>query len=96
MFGTITTTGYGDFIPSSIAGQLVAVTAMITGIMMLALPITVIGSNFTNEYDKDEKHKTQFKKELSRRKSVSIDGLTRRKSVSLDGRPKKPAGYFAD
>lgn len=94
MFGTITTTGYGDFVPSSTAGQLIAVTAMITGIMMLALPITVIGSNFTNEYDKDEKHKTQFKKELSRRKSVSID--ERRKSVSLDGRPKKPAGYFAD
>ena len=65
---TTTTTGYGDFFPTTVMGKTVGVCAMITGILMLALPITVIGANFAHEYEKDRKLKEQFRQEMVLRK----------------------------
>eukprot|EP00605_Chrysophyceae_sp_TOSAG23-4_P000825 GSChrysophyteH1.ASY1.ANO1.915.1 assembled CDS len=41
-----TTTGYGDMVPYSFAGKLVAILCAYYGFLLLALPITVIGNNF--------------------------------------------------
>ncbi len=43
---TMTTVGYGDCYPSTVGGKLITVIAMIGGVLILALPITVVGSNF--------------------------------------------------
>jgi len=51
---TMTTVGYGDYYPITPLGRLVAVFASFTGIIIVALPITVIGSNFEKQFDKQD------------------------------------------
>jgi len=47
---TMTTVGYGDVVPTQASGQFLGGLVMIFGIIVIALPITVIGSNFANIY----------------------------------------------
>ncbi len=49
---TMTTVGYGDITPLTPLGRLVAVVTMFSGIIIVALPITVIGSNFEKQFEK--------------------------------------------
>lgn len=47
---TMTTVGYGDVVPTQAFGQFIGGVVMIFGIVVIALPITVIGSNFATIY----------------------------------------------
>jgi len=47
---TMTTVGYGDTIPVTNLGRFVGGLAMLGGIIMLALPTTVFGAQFAEEY----------------------------------------------
>jgi hypothetical protein len=49
---TMTTVGYGDVVPTQPLGKILAAIVMIFGIVVIALPITVIGSNFSSIYAK--------------------------------------------
>ena len=49
---TSTTVGYGEMHPTSPMGRFVSVVLMYVGILVLALPISVIGAAFTKEYEK--------------------------------------------
>jgi len=48
---TMTTVGYGDSIPITVPGRWSGAVAMLGGIIMLALPTTVFGSQFAEEYN---------------------------------------------
>jgi hypothetical protein len=75
---TVTTVGYGDFYPTSTPGRIVGVLLFYFGVVMLALPITILGNNFVIEYGKWEKrheeekatHKTEAKVKLLSAKAV--------------------------
>jgi len=47
---SIMTVGYGDMTPVTWEGQIVAALAMVTSIVILALPISVIGANFSRAW----------------------------------------------
>lgn len=47
---TITTVGYGDIVPQTAPGQMLAALAMICGYAVIAVPTGIIGAELMNEY----------------------------------------------
>jgi len=47
---TLMTVGYGDSYPVTIEGKIVASVTMIASVLIMALPISVIGANFTQRW----------------------------------------------
>lgn len=46
MIVTLMTVGYGDMVPTTVTGRLIAVVSMILSMLVLALPMSVVGTNF--------------------------------------------------
>lgn len=47
---TMTTVGYGDIVPKSGYGKIIGAMCACSGVLIVALPVSVIGSNFTLYY----------------------------------------------
>lgn len=48
---TMTTVGYGDTYPIETMGKVVATITMLSGVLVLALPLSIIGTNFSVVYE---------------------------------------------
>merc|ERR1711934_1274424 len=59
---TVMTVGYGDLYPITVPGKLVAAGAMVCAIVIMALPISVVGSNFSRAWS-EAKAKEDMKNE---------------------------------
>ncbi|KAM3724271.1 putative voltage-gated potassium channel [Dirofilaria immitis] len=62
---TMTTVGYGDYYPETLFGKLIASCASISGVLVLAFPITMIVENFSRNY---EGERNDFKRVQHRRR----------------------------
>lgn len=51
---TVMMVGYGDMYPVTVAGKLCASVCIVVGILIMALPISVIGSNFSRVWEEFE------------------------------------------
>lgn len=49
---TFLTVGYGDLVPLTQAGRLVSATAIFIGMLFVAIPIAIVGSNFTETVER--------------------------------------------
>lgn len=82
---TITTVGYGDIVPTTPEGKIVAAIAILNGIIVLAMPIGVVGANFSTEYYKvleDKKKRQRMKEQLDTQYSME-----EQEDAALDGQP---------
>lgn len=66
VFVTFTTAGYGDAFPKTATGQAIAVLTMFSGIVLLAMPISIIGQKFTEVYSEIERAQVDKELEISK------------------------------
>ena len=49
---TMTTVGYGDYSPRTSSGRILISICMLAGLVIIAMPIAIVGNNFTNAWDR--------------------------------------------
>ncbi len=60
---TVTTVGYGDIVPVTDTGKIIAIFFMFFGITMLAIFLSVLGTSFyKSRFEKEEKEFTDYQK----------------------------------
>jgi hypothetical protein len=63
----MTTIGYGDMYPTSIWGKIFASGAALWGVMLVAIPVGIFGSNFSKIYSEEE-NKARIRKGVKAKK----------------------------
>ncbi|XP_031998481.1 potassium voltage-gated channel subfamily S member 1 [Hylobates moloch] len=96
-WGTVsmTTVGYGDVVPVTVAGKLAASGCILGGILVVALPITIIFNKFSHFYRRQKaleaavrnSNHQEFEDLLSSVDGVSEASLETSRETSQEGRP---------
>ncbi|MBN3325790.1 KCNG2 protein, partial [Atractosteus spatula] len=74
---SMTTVGYGDMVPRSIPGQVVALSSILSGILLMAFPVTSIFHTFSRSY-------LELKEEQSRASRQKHDSQDSTKSQNSE------------
>jgi hypothetical protein len=95
---TQTTVGYGDSFPTTELGKVVGSFCMISGVLVLALPITIIGANFANEYAKVQAEEARERHQMAAAQAkLEADEARRKRKLAKQGiveAPAKKPGLF--
>uniref|UniRef100_A0A8D2NWU0 Potassium voltage-gated channel modifier subfamily G member 4 n=1 Tax=Zosterops lateralis melanops TaxID=1220523 RepID=A0A8D2NWU0_ZOSLA len=63
---SMTTVGYGDMVPRSVPGQMVALSSILSGILIMSFPATSIFHTFSHSYSQLRKEHERLQSRLSR------------------------------
>lgn len=94
---SMTTVGYGDMVPSSVPGQMVALSGILSGILIMAFPATSIFHIFSHSYLELKKQQEQLEARFRRLQSAAPASerelLNDVKDLILEG-PALPMAYI--
>ncbi|KAK5855437.1 hypothetical protein PBY51_005538 [Eleginops maclovinus] len=106
---SMTTVGYGDMVPRSIPGQVVALSSILSGILLMAFPVTSIFHTFSRSYVelKEEQNRASRQKPDSQdstksqnsedsQETDSYHGITEAAATSLQRRKSMAAQRAAE
>lgn len=71
---TITTTGYGDMVPTTFVGKLISFPAMMCGVLLITLPSIIIGRNFTLVWEAMQRYKRLAAANVRETSTTPTDG----------------------
>ncbi|XP_069822441.1 voltage-gated potassium channel regulatory subunit KCNG4 isoform X2 [Dendropsophus ebraccatus] len=71
---SMTTVGYGDMVPRSIPGQVVALSSILSGILIMAFPATSIFHTFSRSYAELKRDQERLQSRLMRLKDANQSG----------------------
>lgn len=81
---TITTVGYGDLAPTTALGKLIGSLTILNGIIVLAMPIGVVGANFSSEYYRVLEDKRLRQKSKRQLEALTAAELEQDKALRLE------------
>ncbi|XP_076144160.1 voltage-gated potassium channel regulatory subunit KCNG4 [Alosa pseudoharengus] len=85
---SMTTVGYGDMVPNSIPGQLVAFSSIVSGILIMAFPATSIFHRFSRSYQElKHEHELMYKAELKEERIANLAALASEDTLRAGERP---------
>nr|XP_006134936.1 potassium voltage-gated channel subfamily G member 4 [Pelodiscus sinensis]XP_025046369.1 potassium voltage-gated channel subfamily G member 4 [Pelodiscus sinensis]XP_025046370.1 potassium voltage-gated channel subfamily G member 4 [Pelodiscus sinensis]XP_025046371.1 potassium voltage-gated channel subfamily G member 4 [Pelodiscus sinensis]XP_025046372.1 potassium voltage-gated channel subfamily G member 4 [Pelodiscus sinensis] len=71
---SMTTVGYGDMVPRSVPGQMVALSSILSGILIMAFPATSIFHTFSHSYSELRRQHEKLQSRLTRLKNTNHSG----------------------
>ena len=86
---TATTLGYGDLYPTTPVGRFISCIWIFCGIMIVAMPIGILGSQFSNTYEAYKEREAKVKK--LNEECASLDSSTSRR---LSAQRRNPFRFF--
>ncbi|KAI9520763.1 hypothetical protein NQZ68_013168 [Dissostichus eleginoides] len=87
---TVTTVGYGDMVPRSVPGQVLALIIILSGILLLSFPSTSIFLTFQHTYrEMKEEHNRLWKEEWGHELASEVEESIRERDSWPDNCPER-------
>ncbi|ELK31659.1 Potassium voltage-gated channel subfamily G member 2 [Myotis davidii] len=95
---SMTTVGYGDMVPRSVPGQVVALSSILSGILLMAFPVTSIFHTFSRSYSelKEQQQRAASPEPALREDSTRSASASATEASSQDPEGSGETGDSAD